>query len=233
VHGRSGHASMPGIADNALVKAAPLLARLGEVRLAAALLPETKAFLQTVLGSAPEPDEALARLREVAPGIASMVEPMLRTTISPTQILASGKRNVVPALCEIVCDCRILPGQTAVDVERAIREALGTDGYELEWLDFAGGSRSSFETPLWEAIASFVDTEEPGAALVPVLLPGFTDSHYLREAFGTIAYGFFPMRAMDADQAALLVHSADERVPVDDLELGTSFLVSIAREVVG
>src|SRR5947207_183879 len=30
VHGRSGHASMPGIADNALVKAAKLIERLGE-----------------------------------------------------------------------------------------------------------------------------------------------------------------------------------------------------------
>src|SRR4029079_19629621 len=29
VHGRSGHASMPGIADNALVKAVPLLHSLG------------------------------------------------------------------------------------------------------------------------------------------------------------------------------------------------------------
>ena len=32
VHGRSGHASMPGIADNALVKAAPLVERLGTSR---------------------------------------------------------------------------------------------------------------------------------------------------------------------------------------------------------
>jgi acetylornithine deacetylase/succinyl-diaminopimelate desuccinylase-like protein len=232
VRGRSGHASMPGIADNALVKAAPLLERLGEVRLAAALLPETRAFLQTVLGSAPEPDEALARLRDLAPPIASMAEPMLRTTISPTQIEASGKRNVIPALCQIVCDCRILPGQTVQEVERALVEALGATDYELEWLEFAGGSRSSVETPLWEALVSFIDGEEPGAALVPVLLPGFTDSHYLREAFGTIAYGFFPMRAMDADQAALLVHSADERVPVDDLELGVRFLVHVAREMV-
>ena len=32
VHGRSGHASMPGIADNALVKAAPLIERLGALR---------------------------------------------------------------------------------------------------------------------------------------------------------------------------------------------------------
>ena len=32
VRGRSGHGSMPGIADNALVKAAPLIERLGEFR---------------------------------------------------------------------------------------------------------------------------------------------------------------------------------------------------------
>ena len=32
VHGRSGHASMPGIADNALVKAAPLIEKLAAYR---------------------------------------------------------------------------------------------------------------------------------------------------------------------------------------------------------
>ena len=39
VHGRSGHASMPSIADNALVKAAALVARLGRLRRAAAADP--------------------------------------------------------------------------------------------------------------------------------------------------------------------------------------------------
>ena len=38
-----------------------------------------------------------------------------------------------------------------------------------------------------------------------------------------MAYGFFPARTMPAEQAALLIHSADERVPVDDLELGVEF----------
>ena len=32
VHGRAGHASMPGIADNALAKAAPLIERLAAYR---------------------------------------------------------------------------------------------------------------------------------------------------------------------------------------------------------
>jgi acetylornithine deacetylase/succinyl-diaminopimelate desuccinylase-like protein len=46
----------------------------------------------------------------------------------------------------------------------------------------------------------------------------------MREAFGTVAYGFFPMRAMDAEVATLLIHSANERIPVDDLELGVDLL---------
>ena len=46
----------------------------------------------------------------------------------------------------------------------------------------------------------------------------------MRDAFGTVSYGFFPIRAMDAETAARLIHSADERVPVDDLELGVRFL---------
>ena len=62
-----------------------------------------------------------------------------------------------------------------------------------------GGTRSPLETPLWDAIASFTAGIEPGARLAPIACPGFTDSHYLREAYGTVAYGFFPIKAMDAE----------------------------------
>ena len=62
---------------------------------------------------------------------------------------------------------------------------------------------------------------------------GFTDSHWLREAFGTVAYGFFPSRELDSETAARLFHSADERVPVADLELGLRFLLHVARTVCG
>jgi acetylornithine deacetylase/succinyl-diaminopimelate desuccinylase-like protein len=36
---------------------------------------------------------------------------------------------------------------------------------------------------------------------------------------------------MSAELAARLVHSADERVPLDDLELGTRFLIDLARRI--
>ena len=53
VHGRSGHASMPGIADNALVKAAPLIEKLAAYRPEASIGPEVAGFLDAVLGEQP------------------------------------------------------------------------------------------------------------------------------------------------------------------------------------
>lgn len=228
VRGRSGHASMPGIADNALVRAARLVERLGALEQQPRLLPETEAFFRA-LGGAPAPAELQQGLAGLDPVVRAMVEPMLAFTVSPTMISASRQRNVVPGLCEVVCDCRLLPGQTQAEVERTVREWLGEDAYDLEWVEGVGGTRSPLGTPLWSAVESFVAAEEPDAAVAPVVLAGFTDSHWVREAFGTVAYGFFPMRAMDVELAARLVHSADERIPVADLELGARFLLHVAR----
>jgi acetylornithine deacetylase/succinyl-diaminopimelate desuccinylase-like protein len=229
VHGRSGHASVPSIADNALVKAAGLIEKLAALEPQARLLPETERFFATVLGDVPSPAEALDRLRSLDHVLAATVEPMLATTIAPTMVEASKARNVIPAVCDLVCDCRLLPGETQEDVERLIRSHLGEDSYELHWLEEHGGTRSDLATPLWDAVEAFVAEEEPGARVAPVICPGFTDSHWLRAAFGTVAYGFFPMRTMDTELAARLVHSADERIAVDDLELGTRFLLHAVR----
>jgi acetylornithine deacetylase/succinyl-diaminopimelate desuccinylase-like protein len=233
VRGRAGHASMPRVADNALVKAARLVGRLAEFRPEPRLLPETEAFFAALFGDVPSPAAVAARVDRLEPTLAGMVEPMLGLTISPTMMAASEKRNVIPSVCEVTCDCRLLPGQTQAEAERTIREWLGDGDYELTWIEGVGGSRSSPHTPLWEAIARWIAREEPRAAVVPSVLPGFTDSHYLRESFGTIAYGFFPMRTMTPELAARLVHSADERIPVDDVELGTRFLVDGARDLLG
>jgi acetylornithine deacetylase/succinyl-diaminopimelate desuccinylase-like protein len=229
VHGRSGHASMPGIADNALVKAARYVEALGSYRPEHELIPEARGFLEAVLGEAPPVEEALARAAELDPMLPALVEPMLALTLSPTMIDASHQRNVIPAVCEITVDCRLLPEQTPADAEPLIRAALGDGEYELEWTEATGGTRSGIASPLWDALASFTADIEPGARLAPIACPGFTDSHFLREAFGTTAYGFFPIKEMDAELATKLVHSANERIRVDDLELGVDMLRHVAH----
>jgi acetylornithine deacetylase/succinyl-diaminopimelate desuccinylase-like protein len=229
VHGRSGHASMPGIADNALVNAARYIEALGSYQPPRELIPEAKGLLETVLGEAPPLDQALARAGELNPMLPALVEPLLAFTLSPTMIDASHQRNVIPAVCEITVDCRLLPETTPADVEPLIRAALGNGRYELEFTEAVGGTRSALATPLWDALERFTAAIEPGARLAPIACPGFTDSHFLREAYGTTAYGFFPMKTMDTELATKVVHSANERIPVDDLALGVDMLRFVAR----
>jgi acetylornithine deacetylase/succinyl-diaminopimelate desuccinylase-like protein len=234
VRGRSGHASMPGIADNALVKAAPLIERLGTYKPERQLIPEVEAMVRAVTGRAPtSAEEALELSRAVSPLLGQFVEPLVSLTFTPTMISASQKRNVVPAICDVTVDSRLLPGQTPAEAQAVVREVLGEGDYELEPIEAHGGTRSAMETPLWDAVESFLERAEPGARALPVCVAGFTDSHWFREAFGTIAYGFFPARVLDVEVAARLVHSADERVPVDDLELGVDWLRHAAQQLLG
>jgi acetylornithine deacetylase/succinyl-diaminopimelate desuccinylase-like protein len=232
VHGRSGHASMPGIADNALVKAAPLIEALGAHRAEQQLIPEVEALIETVTGVRPtSPDEVLEQARGIAPLLAEMVEPLLSMTLSPTMANASQKRNVIPATCDVTVDSRLLPGMTIDEQQEIVRGILGDGDYELTSLEAHGGTRSEIRTPLWDAVSAWVETVDPGARPAPICVAGFTDSHWFREAFGAVAYGFFPSRAMPIETAARLIHSADERVPVEDLELGVSFLRHAAQSL--
>ena len=233
VRGRAGHASTPGIADNALVKAAGLIERLAAYRPEQRLGPETEALVWAVAGQPLAADEALKLAKEVEPDAAELLEPLLSLTVSPTMISASERRNVIPSLCEVVVDCRLLPEQTQAEAEAAMRDVLGEDDYDFEWIEGHGGTRSPLETPFWDAIEGFVAEIEPEATLVPICVAGFTDSHWLREAFGTVAYGFFPLRTMNAQLAARLVHSADERIAADDLELAVRCFRHVARTVCG
>jgi acetylornithine deacetylase/succinyl-diaminopimelate desuccinylase-like protein len=229
LHGRAGHASDPHSADNALLKAPPVLEALGRLGFAPTLIPEVEAFLQKTLGEVPPVEEALERSRAIDPLAAQLIAPLLSATLSPTMIEASRKRNVVPGTCTITVDCRLLPGQPREEVESLLR--VGVPGeWDLEWIEneCVGGTRSVIETPLWRALEAWVAETEPGALLAPIACGGFTDSHYVRSGLGATAYGFFPIKAMAPELVARLVHGADERIAVDDLELAVDLYRRLA-----
>jgi acetylornithine deacetylase/succinyl-diaminopimelate desuccinylase-like protein len=229
LHGRAGHASDPHAADNALLHAAPVLEALGRFGFEPTLIPEVEAFLAQVLGEVPPVDAALERAGAVDPLAAQLLAPLLSATLSPTMIEASRKRNVIPGACTITVDCRLLPGQTRDEVESLLRSGIPGD-WELEWIEneCVGGTRSPIDTPLWRALEAWVAETEPGAQLAPIVCGGFTDSHYVRSGLGTTAYGFFPIRAMAPELVARLVHGADERIAVDDLELAVDLYRRLA-----
>jgi acetylornithine deacetylase/succinyl-diaminopimelate desuccinylase-like protein len=234
--GAAGHASIPRMGDNALLKLAPLLARLAERQPPLDVGDEPRALLALVDGGDGELDvpAAMDRLRELDPLLALLIEPTLGVSVAPTQVRASEKINVIPAQAELRLDCRVPPGLGEQDARRRLEEVLGADGYRLEFTERVIGNRSPMRSPLMDEIGAWISEQDPGARLVPMMLPGFTDSRWFREAFPEcVAYGFFPHRHMTIHETAPLIHGADERIDVRDLAYATSFFADLARSVLG
>ena len=238
--GVAGHASIPGIGDNALLKLAPALARFAEQPPLAAT-DEGVRFLEVVLGHDVAADgagleTAVEELRGLAPEIATyLAEPMLRVTMVPTQARASEKENVTPSLAEALIDCRTPPGLGPDDVRALVAGVLGplADRVEIEFTaDTVVGSSSPAGTELETVIGDWLAEADPGAGLVPIVLSGFSDSHWFRRTFDSATvYGFFPQREIGELEAAPLIHGADERAAVSDLELAASFFAALVQRV--
>jgi acetylornithine deacetylase/succinyl-diaminopimelate desuccinylase-like protein len=234
VDGVAGHASIPRMGDNALLKLAPLLARLGERQPDWDITPEPAALLRALHEDADDPGAALERLRETDPFLALLVEPMLGVTVTPTKASASEKINVIPSRASLGVDCRVPPGLGEAEARARIEELLGPDGYRIEFHEPVVGNRSPMESHFMEAIGEWVAEHDPGARIVPTILPGFTDSRWFRVAFpDCVAYGFFPQKHMTLHDCAPLIHGADERIDVRDLGYAASFFRDVALRMLG
>ncbi|HKH79728.1 MAG TPA: M20/M25/M40 family metallo-hydrolase, partial [Solirubrobacteraceae bacterium] len=241
--GVAGHASMPGMGENALLKMAPLLERLGARRPAYELTDVPRAFLSAIGEDPGDPAGSVARLRAADERLAIMFEPMLGVTFAPTRISASEKINVIPSRAVLRVDCRVPPGLGEDEVRRAITDVMdshppgGTDPhppFEIEFTERIVGNSSPMDSPLMDAISAWVSEHDPGARTAPTILPGFTDSRHFRAAFGDcVAYGFFPQRHQSLLETAPLIHGAGERIDVRDLAFAAAFFRDLALQVLG
>jgi acetylornithine deacetylase/succinyl-diaminopimelate desuccinylase-like protein len=236
--GVAGHASMPKIGENALLKMAPVLERLAARQPAYELTAEPRAFLEAVGEDPEDPARAVANLGAADERLVTMFEPMLGVTFTPTRIRASEKINVIPSSAELKVDCRVPPGLGEEQVRRGIAEVLGPEtlgpthpggGWRIDFTERIEGNRSPISSSLMETIGAWVAEHDPGADVVPVILPGFTDSRHFRVAFPEcVAYGFFPQRHQTLFETQPLIHAADERIDARDLAFATEFFKDLA-----
>src|SRR3954463_3290773 len=134
-HGRAGHASIPRVGDNALVKLAPLIQALGDAGHGELSLEPEAAATIAALGIDVDGDagRALAELERVDPRLAVFLEPLLGVTFSPTMVRASQKVNVIPGRAQVKVDCRVPPGFGEDAVRGALAQVLDGDGWTLEF----------------------------------------------------------------------------------------------------
>ena len=158
--GVAGHASIPKIGVNALLKMAPLLARMAERQPALDLTdghdrpargPRRRARRRA--GGGASRSSGCARATRAS---RMLVEPLLGVTLAPTRIQASEKINVIPASAELRVDCRVPPGLGEEHALARIREVLGEDGYRLEFTERVIGNASPVSSPLMDAIEGWI-----------------------------------------------------------------------------
>jgi acetylornithine deacetylase/succinyl-diaminopimelate desuccinylase-like protein len=242
VKGSSGHGSLPH-ADNALAKAAFLIDRVSKHKFPKKIAPAVREFLfkaSDALGPEIKKlalvllDESyegeLPPLPQDAPISATLLNALIRTTISPTMIRAGVKENVIPDSCEFVLDCRLVPGYTQQRVRETLLELADRykDDIEIETIQFHDVSESPVDDPFYRLIESTVKAELPGVETLPVMLTGATDSRFVRE-LGTKSYGFCPLSTkMSLADRERLIHNDNERVDIESLELGVRVLGKIA-----
>jgi acetylornithine deacetylase/succinyl-diaminopimelate desuccinylase-like protein len=233
--GVAGHASIPNIGENALLKMVPLLQAMADHQPEFDITDPPRALFGALgMPLDGDPVAALEALRERDPALAGLVEPTLGVTLAPTIISASEKINVIPSHARLEVDCRTPPGMGEDQVLRRIKDLLGPDGYRIEFTEMVVGNASPADTPLMDAVSGWIGREDAEARVVPTMLPAFTDSRTFRAAFpDCVAYGFFPQREMNLYETWPLVHSRDERIAVADLGFAARCYRDVAQELLG
>jgi acetylornithine deacetylase/succinyl-diaminopimelate desuccinylase-like protein len=244
--GKPGHGSVPGVADNAILRINKVVEKLGNYRSKISLVPTVKQFLNGIakenklvqqalsilLQNPAAGDQILDMLAQKDKAVAEELRAMLRMTIAPTIIHGGVKENIIPSECEAVFDCRILPGQNPADAMKEIKGLLkGADPEKLEFeiIQASEPSESPIDTPLYEQIVDVLKEFQPNDSAAPILLTGGTDSRFFRK-IGSICYGFQPMRAdLSYSEIRKMIHGIDERISTENLVFGTSVLYDVVE----
>lgn len=230
--GIAGHASVPGTGDNALLKLAPVLERLGARQPDYDLTEHPRALIAALGEDPDDPAAAVARVRDVEPRLALLLEPTLRVTAVPTRISASEKINVIPAHAELQVDCRVPPGMDGERAMRRVHELVAPDGLDIGFMEEVVGTGSPVDSPLMDAIGDWLGERDERGEVVPTVLPAFTDSRWFRVAFpDCVAYGFFPQRHQSVYETYPMMHAADERIDVRDLGFAADFFTDLPRRL--
>jgi len=231
-----GHSSRPVKGDNAIVRLATALEKVGAYDFPVQLNEVTRAYF-AAMGKI-TPGETGAALSAVAanPNDAAALAVVtrdpgwnstLRTTCTPTMVKAGHALNALPQRAEANVNCRIFPSD-AVDAIRATLVKVVDDPKVSVTLSGSLGERAPVP-PLSPQILGPVKTVAarvfPGVPIVPTMTTGATDGRFLNMG-GIPTYG---LTGMFGDPDGGGVHGLNERIRVRSLYDGRDFLYGVIK----
>jgi len=234
--GTSGHGSMPH-SDNPNVKLVQALEKITKWETPYNVLPMVKEYFFKIAPKQP-PDERKffedieEGLRDPSFSVLLTSNPiynaMVRDTISLTILQGGSKANVIPSESTATLDCRLIPGSSKENFLKRIKARLGDDIEVGVIAESKSLPPSPLDTDLLRTIQKYAEENDPGCPVVPLLLPGATDSRFLREK-GIISYDFCPFRLTEKE--LMRVHGNNERIALENLRFGMKMMVDILKEI--
>jgi acetylornithine deacetylase/succinyl-diaminopimelate desuccinylase-like protein len=233
--GQSGHASLP-TADTAMGELAEFVGAVDGNRLPVHVTPAVETMIERLADAVPSEhaaelrglldpdrtDEILDRMDDDG----RMFDALLHNTANVTQVRGGDKENVVPGEATAFLDCRLVPGQGPEDVV-AEMQALTDADPEFEVVRYDPGPPDA-DLGLFEELADHLERATDDGVAVPFVMFAATDGRHLAEV-GVQSYGYTPMQVGDLPFLDL-VHSSDERIPVEAVEWGTDRVVDVIEE---
>ena len=234
--GEPGHGSTPR-PESSVTALIAALERLRQHQFEPRIVPAVDAYFKGIAPAAGP--KWRARFGDIAaavrtPGVLTefqredpTLHTLVRNTCAITRLGGSEKINVVPPEAWAEIDCRLVPDQDPAQFLAEVGRVLG-DGIKVETIMGFTPAVSSTDSELYRALEEVCRQHFPGAPVVPAVLGGFTDSHFLRD-LGITAYGFVPVVIPFEDEGGL--HGNDERISVDNVRRGVTMMREIVAHV--
>jgi acetylornithine deacetylase/succinyl-diaminopimelate desuccinylase-like protein len=234
IRGPGGHGSIP-MRGGAMAKLGRLLSKLDARRLPVHVTEIPRSMIEALTAALPaggqeladgllDPQRTDATLDMLGqPG--ETLDPMFHNTVNATIVRGGAKTNVIPSELQLELDGRLLPGQTADDLFRELRELADDESLELETVSYEPGVQRA-DLSLMPLLSDVLRAADPAAVPLPMLMPGITDGRFFAR-LGIQTYGFLPMRLPAEMKFTSLIHAADERVPAQEIGWGTDRICEV------
>ncbi|WP_205789051.1 M20/M25/M40 family metallo-hydrolase [Microbacterium sp. CPCC 204701] len=219
--GQSGHGSLPAV-DNPILTLARAVSRIGEIEWPLVMTDTTATLLARLRELAgADPEVTPEQLALVVGPSASRIRAGLRNVSNVTIVAGGYKENVVPETATATVDLRFIPGCAAEAIAH-VREVVGDD-VEVRTLIELPAFEAPFAGRVINQLQQIIAEVDPGAIILPHLIPGGTDAKPLRR-IGIDGYGFIPLLLPDDFAFPRMFHGVDERVPLEALDFGEEVL---------
>ncbi|MFC2145014.1 M20/M25/M40 family metallo-hydrolase [Actinomycetota bacterium] len=238
IKGLSGHGSMPSN-DGVTAKLGIFLNKLTTNNLPVHINPVAGMQIKAMASVLPFPTNLIIslllnplftdKILKLLGRKGKILNPIFHNTVNIISIHGGEQTYGIPGRIDIGLAATLLPGFGTDDILSELKRIIGEDlepevimpEYLLPELDMG----------LFETLKKIIEEYDPGGNAIPMLLPSPTDGRFFSK-LGIQTYGFIPMALPERFDFTQMIHSSNERIPLDAIKFGTDSIYRLMQRFI-